>query len=122
MQKKSGILESGLDAIPLFLLDNLIINYFVTEADNETKELPWWRYNPGKVIFNKFAIKLMHPVAKTCVILITAFILGFGIYGLTQLDQKFNPAWFLPPGTFLCTFFRLRAALNNLITLLFALK
>ena len=71
------------------------------EANDETKELPWWRYNPGKVIFNKFAIKLMHPVAKTCVILITAFILGFGIYGLTQLDQKFNPAWFLPPGTFL---------------------
>ena len=43
----------------------------------------------------------MHPVAKTCVILITAFILGFGIYGLTQLDQKFNPAWFLPPGSYL---------------------
>ena len=71
------------------------------EANDETKELPWWRLNPGKVIFNKFAIKLMHPIAKTCVILITAFILGFGIYGLTQLDQKFNPAWFLPPGTFL---------------------
>ena len=68
---------------------------------NPEKELPWWRYNPGKIIFNKFANKLMHPVSKTCVIVVTALILGFGIYGLTKLEQKFNPAWFLPAGSYL---------------------
>merc|ERR1719270_93837 len=46
----------------------------------------------------------MHPAAKTIVIFTTALILGFGIYGLMQLEQKFNPAWFLPTGAYLLDF------------------
>merc|ERR1711935_677621 len=72
----------------------------VDEAGGE-KQLSWWRSNPGKVFFKWFGTKLMHPAAKTSVIFITAVILGFGIYGVTQLDQKFNPAWFLPAGSYL---------------------
>ena len=74
------------------------------EDEGGEKKLSWWRSNPGKVFFNKFGTILMHPAAKTIVIFITALILGFGIYGLMQLEQKFNPAWFLPTGAYLLDF------------------
>ena len=60
-----------------------------------------WRYNPGKLIFRFYADILMHPVSKAIVILFTLGLLGTGIYGSTQIKQEFNPAWFLPPGSYL---------------------
>ncbi len=67
----------------------------------QKKEVAWWRLNPGRVIFKKYATLLMHPVSKSIALLITAFMLGVGIYGVYELRQEFNPAWFLPAGSYL---------------------
>ena len=33
---------------------------------------------------------------QVIVIVLTAILLGFGVYGLTQLNQNYDPEWFLP--------------------------
>ena len=33
MQKKSGIMKSGLNAMPLFLLDDLLISFLIHDTD-----------------------------------------------------------------------------------------
>ena len=57
--------------------------------------------NPGKLAFRKFATVLMHPVSKSLVLLFTCGLTALGSYGVTELKQEFNPAWFLPPGSYL---------------------
>ncbi|KAK7075014.1 hypothetical protein SK128_014092 [Halocaridina rubra] len=39
------------------------------------------------------------------VLLTTATLLGFGIWGTVNLQQKFDPLWFLPPSSYLFQFF-----------------
>lgn len=59
------------------------------------------RKNPGKLVFKKFATLLMHPASKTIVILFTCGLTALGAFGVTELKQEFNPAWFLPPNSYL---------------------
>ena len=57
--------------------------------------------NPGKVVFQKFATFLMHPASKVTVVILTGGLTALGAYGVTELKQEFNPAWFLPPRSYL---------------------
>ncbi|XP_046745326.1 NPC intracellular cholesterol transporter 1-like [Diprion similis] len=41
---------------------------------------------------------------KPAVLMITAGIAAFGIYGSTRLEQRFDPEWFLPEGTYLAQY------------------
>ncbi|XP_046483192.1 patched domain-containing protein 3 [Neodiprion pinetum] len=41
---------------------------------------------------------------KPAVLVITAGIAAFGIYGSTRLEQHFDPEWFLPEGTYLAEY------------------
>lgn len=71
------------------------------QTEEEATKLSWWRLNPGKIFFEKYATILMKPVSKAVVLAVTAICLGFGIYGVVELKQEFNPAWFLPGGSYL---------------------
>ena len=42
---------------------------------------------------------------KIIVILITLGLTGVAIWGNVELKQKFDPTWFIPPGTYLADFF-----------------
>ena len=74
------------------------IQHQLPEGGNK---LSRWRSNPGKVIFKNLATFLMKPVSKAMVLIFTLGLLGVGIYGVYELRQEFNPAWFLPPGSYL---------------------
>ena len=71
----------------------------------------WSQTNIQKYIFEKVSIMLTNIYVKIIVLVITAIMLGIGLWGNVLLKQKFDPAWFLPPGTYLADWFKLNREL-----------
>ena len=49
----------------------------------------------SKSLFSGFSKLLIKTPTKVCVVLITAVITGFAIWGNLLLEQRFDPIWFL---------------------------
>ena len=58
----------------------------------------------SKLIFNGYGKFLMKTPSKVCVILLTMMITALAVWGNINLEQRFDPAWFLPPDTYLSKF------------------
>ena len=71
----------------------------ITSGETAAKKLK--HSNPGKLVFKKFATFLMYPTSKAMVVVLTCCLTAIGAFGVTELKQEFNPAWFLPPGSYL---------------------
>ena len=56
-------------------------------------------------LFSWLGDLLSMPVVKVIVLAFTSLLLGFGAWGSVCLRQEFDPAWFLPPGTYLADWF-----------------
>jgi len=56
-------------------------------------------------VFLKLGTLLTFPVVKVIVLLSGGILFGVGVWGNVLLRQEFDPAWFLPPGTYLATWF-----------------
>ena len=56
-------------------------------------------------LFSWLGDLLSMPIVKVIVLAITSVLLGFGAWGSFCLKQEFDPAWFLPPGTYLADWF-----------------
>ena len=56
-------------------------------------------------LFSWFGKLLTNVYVKATVLLVTATVLGFGLWGNVLLKQEFDPSWFLPPGTYLADWF-----------------
>jgi hypothetical protein len=59
----------------------------------------------NKFVFSGFSNFLMKTPIKVIVVLSTFVITGFAIWGCILLEQKFDPMWFLPPGSYLSGYF-----------------
>ena len=59
--------------------------------------------------FQNFGKILTKKPMKVIIILLTAILTGFGIWGNVLLRQKFDPSWFLPPETYLAQWFKVNA-------------
>ena len=49
---------------------------------------------------------LSMPIVKVLVLALTSLLLSIGAWGSLCLKQEFDPAWFLPPGTYLADWFQ----------------
>ena len=61
----------------------------------------------SKLIFDIYGNFLMKTPVKVAVILFTATLTGVGIWGNCLIEQKFVPAWFLPPDSYLSRWFKI---------------
>ena len=57
-------------------------------------------------LFSWLGDLLSMPIVKVLVIAITTVLLSAGAWGSLCLKQEFDPAWFLPPGTYLANWFQ----------------
>ena len=55
--------------------------------------------------FKTFAELLMNPRVKLVIAAVTLLLTGVGILGNVRLRQEFDPAWFLPPDTYIAKWF-----------------
>jgi len=56
-------------------------------------------------MFHTLGKLLTIPSVKVTVLLLTGTLFSVGVWGNVLLRQEFDPAWFLPPGTYLATWF-----------------
>ena len=61
--------------------------------------------NFAEEFFEKMAKIQLHLAGKVIILIITATIGGFGVWGLTNLRQEFNPVWFIPQESYLANWF-----------------
>jgi len=61
--------------------------------------------NIMQTAFNKLGKLLTVPAVKIVILILTGGLFGVGVWGNTLLRQEFDPAWFLPPGTYLARWF-----------------
>ncbi|XP_023328081.1 Niemann-Pick C1 protein [Eurytemora carolleeae] len=59
----------------------------------------------GRELFEKLGWVLSNPFVQAFVLIATAVLGGFGIYGLSELKQEFNPIKFIPPESYLAGWF-----------------
>ena len=69
------------------------------------------RKNYMQLAFRGLGSLIAKPVFKVLVIILTAVICGFGIWGNVLLRQEFDPTWFLPQDTYLAKWFQLNKEL-----------
>ena len=63
--------------------------------------------NLQAAVFGKLGLLLTNTYMKVSVMVVTAAVLAVGLWGNALLTQEFDPAWFLPEGTYLADWFRL---------------
>lgn len=56
-------------------------------------------------IFRSIGVAINNIFGKILVFLATFTLLGFGIWGMTQLETKFESSWFLPPESYVARWF-----------------
>ena len=61
----------------------------------------------SKYIFDLYSQLLMKTPVKIAVVAVTITLTGVGIWGNYSLEQKFVPAWFLPPDSYLSKWFKI---------------
>jgi len=78
---------------------------------------PWYKHRnwkpskasstePLKLFFTNYLSKyLFKKPVKVLVMLLTAVILGFNVWGSVLMRQEFNPLWFIPSSTYLSQYF-----------------
>merc|ERR1719339_514034 len=59
----------------------------------------------GQKVFSRVGRAILSGPGKILVIIMAAGLLGGGVYGTTQLQQEFDPIWFLPPTSYLRQWF-----------------
>jgi predicted RND superfamily exporter protein len=59
----------------------------------------------SRFVFDIYGKLLMKTPAKIAVVIVTVAVTGVGIWGNYSLEQKFVPAWFLPPDSYLSKWF-----------------
>jgi len=72
---------------------------------NEHEPNSYSQKNIMHSVFHSLGKLLTIPGVKVVVLLLTGTLLGVGVWGNALLRQEFDPAWFLPPGTYLATWF-----------------
>jgi len=59
----------------------------------------------GQKVFSRVGRACLSTPGQILVLLMAAGLLGGGVYGTTQLQQEFDPIWFLPPTSYLRQWF-----------------
>jgi predicted RND superfamily exporter protein len=61
-------------------------------------------------LFHQLGRLILSWPGMIVVLIMAAGLTAGGIYGLTQLEQKFDPVWFLPPSSYIAQWFGANAA------------
>ena len=61
----------------------------------------------SRTIFKAYGLLITKPFMKTIIILGTLALTGVSIWGNVLIEQKFDPAWFLPPDTYMFKWFQM---------------
>jgi len=79
--------------------------FCVVHNDHQPNEFS--QKNVMQFVFKQIGKILILPFMKFLIILLACVLFGLGIWGNVLLRQEFDPAWFLPAGTYLATWFDL---------------
>ena len=80
------------------------------DTEQKAKTEPRSQLSLSQRIFYQLGRVILSWPGMIVVLVATTGLTAGGVYGLTQLEQKFDPVWFLPPSSYIAQWFTANAA------------